>query len=245
MEYFAAGAVAGLTVDVSLYPIDTVKTRMQSREGFLASGGLRGIYRGLSIAAVGSVPSAACFFCGYELTKKNLEFKAEVNQGLGAVVGETMSCFVRVPVDTIKQRMQKGEYHTMIQGVRQVVLKEGLATLFRGMPITLARDIPFAIVQMLTYEAIRKERAPTWLCGAFAGAVAGFVTTPLDVGRTRILLRESDKGVLGTTIALAKEGGLRVLFKGASVRVLWISLGGGIFFSAYEFSKGMLCQARR
>ena len=33
-----SGAVAGFTVDVSLYPLDTIKTRLQSKEGFLKAG---------------------------------------------------------------------------------------------------------------------------------------------------------------------------------------------------------------
>lgn len=51
-----AGGMAGTAVDVALYPLDTIKTRLQSPEGFLKAGGLRGVYNGLSAAAVGSAP---------------------------------------------------------------------------------------------------------------------------------------------------------------------------------------------
>ena len=54
-----SGGFAGLAVDVSLYPIDTVKTRLQAPEGFLRAGGFNGIYRGLLSAAIGSMPGAA------------------------------------------------------------------------------------------------------------------------------------------------------------------------------------------
>jgi hypothetical protein len=43
-------------VDVVLYPLDTVKTRLQSEVGFWQSGGFKGVYRGLSSAAAGSAP---------------------------------------------------------------------------------------------------------------------------------------------------------------------------------------------
>lgn len=49
-----AGGVAGLVVDVALFPIDTVKTRLQSERGFWRSGGFRGIYKGLGAAATGT-----------------------------------------------------------------------------------------------------------------------------------------------------------------------------------------------
>lgn len=67
-----AGGVAGLVVDIVLFPIDTVKTRLQSERGFWKSGGFRGVYNGLAPAAVGSVPSAALFFCTYESVKRLL-----------------------------------------------------------------------------------------------------------------------------------------------------------------------------
>ena len=49
--------MAGLSVDITLFPIDTVKTRLQSPQGFAKAGGFRGIYSGLGSAAVGSMPS--------------------------------------------------------------------------------------------------------------------------------------------------------------------------------------------
>lgn len=59
-------------VDVILFPIDTIKTRLQSKKGFWQTGGFSGIYKGLAPAAVGSVPTAALFFCTYEGIKKQL-----------------------------------------------------------------------------------------------------------------------------------------------------------------------------
>lgn len=64
-----AGGIAGTTVDLTLFPLDTLKTRLQSSDGFFASGGFRGIYRGVGSAALGSAPGAALFFCTYEATK--------------------------------------------------------------------------------------------------------------------------------------------------------------------------------
>ena len=61
----ASGGAAGIAVDISLFPLDTIKTRsaakcfffgknvvflfrLQSKQGFLAAGGFRNIYSGLS-----------------------------------------------------------------------------------------------------------------------------------------------------------------------------------------------------
>lgn len=51
------GGIAGLTVDISLFPLDTIKTRLQSQQGFLKAGGFKGIYKGLGPQAIGSVPT--------------------------------------------------------------------------------------------------------------------------------------------------------------------------------------------
>ena len=69
-----AGGLAGTSVDVTLFPIDTLKTRMQSPQGFLKAGGFRGIYNGLGAAAVGSAPGAALFFSSYEVSVSKLFF---------------------------------------------------------------------------------------------------------------------------------------------------------------------------
>ncbi|CAD7935525.1 unnamed protein product [Amoebophrya sp. A120] len=67
-----AGGFAGTTVDVALFPMDTLKTRLQAKDGFWKSGGFSGIYRGLSITAIGSWPNAALFFATYEFLKPKL-----------------------------------------------------------------------------------------------------------------------------------------------------------------------------
>ncbi|KAF2276188.1 mitochondrial carrier [Westerdykella ornata] len=67
-----AGGLAGTTVDLSLFPLDTLKTRLQSSAGFTASGGFTGIYRGVGSALIGSAPGAALFFITYDSIKRAL-----------------------------------------------------------------------------------------------------------------------------------------------------------------------------
>ena len=64
-----SGAVAGPSVDIALYPLDTIKTRLQAPGGFIKAGGFRGVYNGLGIAALGSAPGSMFFFSTYEGTK--------------------------------------------------------------------------------------------------------------------------------------------------------------------------------
>ena len=64
-----AGGAAGTVTDLSLYPLDTIKTRLQSSQGFMKAGGFSGVYKGLGAAALGSAPGSALFFATYEKMK--------------------------------------------------------------------------------------------------------------------------------------------------------------------------------
>ena len=55
--------MAGTAVDVILFPLDTLKTRLQSAEGFVKAGGFRGIYSGIASAASGSAPAGQNIMC--------------------------------------------------------------------------------------------------------------------------------------------------------------------------------------
>eukprot|EP00039_Didymoeca_costata_P011098 m.152932 g.152932 ORF g.152932 m.152932 type:complete len:80 (-) comp15060_c0_seq1:2517-2756(-) len=44
-----SGGAAGICVDVSLYPVDTIKTRLQAPEGFFKAGGFKGVYNGVAV----------------------------------------------------------------------------------------------------------------------------------------------------------------------------------------------------
>jgi len=55
-------------------------------------------------------------------------------------------------------------------------------------------------------------------------------------------VKTSNEGVVATTLMIAKEEGLGALFSGVQPRVLWLSLGGTIFFSSLEASKKIFLQ---
>lgn len=252
-----SGAVAGTTVDVVLYPLDTLKTRLQSQQGFWKAGGFKNIYSGLASAALGSAPSSALFFCTYESMKKLLHpiFPHDtepVIHSVSAAFGEVAACVVRVPVDIVKQRTQANSRQTSWQTFRAVVTTEGLRGFYRGYWTTVAREIPFSFIQYPLWELFKH----TWslyrgeyvlpsqaaVCGAFAGGLAGAITTPLDVAKTRIMLAErtsllSGGNMLVALLTIWRERGLAGLFSGILPRVTTLALGGFIFLGSYEEAK--------
>ena len=52
--WLLSGAMAGLSVDCVLFPLDTIKTRMQSSKGLSGSGGFVKLFAGVASAAAGS-----------------------------------------------------------------------------------------------------------------------------------------------------------------------------------------------
>ena len=62
-----AGGIAGMTVDLLLFRLDTIKTRLQSRPGAAGSALPAGrFYRGIATQLAQSFPSAAVFFFAYD-----------------------------------------------------------------------------------------------------------------------------------------------------------------------------------
>jgi len=259
-----AGAAAGVSVDVSLYPIDTLKTRLQSSQGFLKSGGFRGIYKGLSAAACGSAPGAALFFTTYETSKPLIHKHLMGGHGsmsssplthmLAASVGEIGACLVRVPTEVVKINMQTGGYGTLPVALKGIWNASGVRGFYTGYGTTVAREIPFSFIQFPIWERLKllwahhinggNEVAPYQgaLCGSFAGSFAAAVTTPLDVIKTRLMLGTDANGIkyngfLDCTKRIHAEGGNGAFFKGIVPRVCWIFVGGFFFFGAYEKTK--------
>ncbi len=254
------GAMAGLCVDLALFPLDTVKTRLQSSHGFWNSGGFRGIYSGLGSAAVGSMPGAALFFCTYEGVKAGMADRispryAFMSHMLAASFGEVTACIVRVPCEVVKQRAQ-ALHKTSGKVLLTTINREGLKGLYRGYFSTVFREIPFSLIQFPLWEYFkevwqRRQSHPlaAWqssVCGAAAGALAAASTTPLDVAKTRIMLAEQSSHLSKGSIIVAlthvfSERGLSGCFAGMLPRVVWISVGGAIFLGIYDKTKSV-CQ---
>lgn len=90
-----AGAAAGLAVDTILYPLDTIKTRLQSRHGFAKAGGFSKIYAGIGSVMVGSAPGSSLFFATYELLKAKTDRffpHPSISHAIAASFGEIVAC---------------------------------------------------------------------------------------------------------------------------------------------------------
>ncbi|KAI4246721.1 MAG: hypothetical protein L6R40_001750 [Gallowayella cf. fulva] len=222
-----AGALAGTTVDLSLYPIDTLKTRLQSSAGFYPSGGFRGIYAGVGSAVIGSAPGAALFFVTYEGLKSQLRSIREgapgdggpsrtgkgwsepVEHMIAASAGEVAACAVRVPTEVVKQRAQAAQHPSSMAALRNILAQRSSIgvlgvwrEMYRGWGITIIREVPFTALQFPLWEGMkawRREQTGRGQVSAVESGAYGSLAGAVAAGLTTPL------DVLKTRMMLAKE----------------------------------------
>ncbi|KAL8952351.1 MAG: hypothetical protein Q9222_001731 [Ikaeria aurantiellina] len=218
-----AGAIAGTTVDLSLYPIDTLKTRLQSSSGFYTSGGFRGVYAGVGSAIIGSAPGAALFFVTYEEIKSQLRLfaRARGNDGsskgwaepmehmLAASMGEIAACAVRVPTEVVKQRAQAAQHPSSMAALNFILAQRSVIgvpgvwrEMYRGWGITVMREVPFTAIQFPLWEGMkswRRRKLGQSQVSAVESGLFGSIAGAVAAGLTTPL------DVLKTRMMLAKE----------------------------------------
>lgn len=211
----SAGGIAGAFTYVCLLPIDTIKTKLQTRgaaqmySGALDAAlqtfrthGLLGFYRGVSAVLVGSASSSAVYFgtCefGKSLLSKFSAYPLFLIPPTAGAMGNIVSSAIMVPKELITQRMQTGAAGRSWEVVLKILEKEGIMGLYTGYSVTLLRNLPAGILSYSSFEYLKSfvlrttgnaylVPAQSVLCGALAGAISASLTTPLDVVKTRLM----------------------------------------------------------
>jgi hypothetical protein len=124
-------------------------------------------------------------------------------------IADFAASFIYVPSEVLKTRLQlQGRYNNPFfqsgynyrgtaHAARTIVRQEGISALFYGYKATIFRDLPFSALQFTFYEQFQtwarqwKQKRDIGLSlelttGAAAGGLAGVITCPLDVVKTRI-----------------------------------------------------------
>ncbi|SCV05776.1 LANO_0H14928g1_1 [Lachancea nothofagi CBS 11611] len=160
---FAAGAVAGISEILVMYPLDMVKTRMQLQvkggagphyngvldclKQIVAREGASRLYKGISSPVLMEAPKRATkFACNDEFQKLyKREFGVEkLNQSLSILSGASAGCceaFVVVPFELVKIRLQdaSSSFNGPIEVVRKIIAQEGVMAMYNGLESTLWR----------------------------------------------------------------------------------------------------------
>ncbi|CAA7404451.1 unnamed protein product [Spirodela intermedia] len=210
-----AGGIAGAFTYVCLHPIDTVKTKLQTKgaaqiyssaidvalKTFQASG-ILGFYRGVSAVIVGSAVSSSIYFGTCELGKAVLgklsHYPPLLIPPTAGAMGNIVSSAIMVPKELITQRMQAGAAGRSWEVLLRILEKDGILGLYAGYSATLLRNLPAGILSYSSFEYLKSfvlsrtgkanlEPVQSVVCGALAGAISASLTTPLDVVKTRLM----------------------------------------------------------
>lgn len=110
--------MAAFTIDLLVYPLDTLKTRYQSQDYVKVDASsplkkplaLRGLYQGVGSVILATVPAAGIFFSTYENAKvlfgRSLSLPDPVIHSSASAVAEMASCLVLAPAEVIKSNAQ-------------------------------------------------------------------------------------------------------------------------------------------
>uniref|UniRef100_A0A1B6EHE9 Mitoferrin n=1 Tax=Cuerna arida TaxID=1464854 RepID=A0A1B6EHE9_9HEMI len=264
-----AGAVAGIMELAVMYPIDTVKTRMQSLSGttsyrsigevlqrMVSQEGILRPVRGMGAVVMGAGPAHALYFSCYEYLKENMTHRGLNNHlayGVAGSVATVLHDGIMTPADVVKQRIQmyNSPYKNLLDCIIRVYRAEGLLAFYRSYTTQLAMNLPFQSFHFVMYELCQNMWNPErtynpamhMASGAIAGGVAAAITTPLDVCKTLLNTQEGTvkvSGLVNAIQAVYKIGGPLGYFRGMSARVLYQMPSTAICWSTYEFFKYML-----
>ncbi|KAF9958566.1 Fe(2+) transporter [Modicella reniformis] len=219
-----AGAFAGVAEHAVMYPVDSIKTRMQilqptpqavysgvinAASRISTTEGARTLWRGVNSVIVGAGPAHALHFATYEFAKDAFGGNKAGHHPLAAAGGGACATIAHDalmnPFDVIKQRMQVhgSVYRSIAECASKVYKAEGLRAFYISYPTTLTMTIPFQSIQFATYEYLRKVLNPSGnydpmthiMAGGVAGGVAAATTTPLDVAKTLLQTRGESKDI--------------------------------------------------
>ncbi|KAJ2720323.1 hypothetical protein GGI07_004662 [Coemansia sp. Benny D115] len=278
---FAAGTVGGWAQVVVGHPFDTIKVRMQTQPSPpIYSGGMdcvrttirnegaSALYKGVTspLAGIGFCNAVVFAANGYfmRLLQNNSGQPLTLAQKAfaGGMAGGVMS-FLNCPVELLKVKLQTqtasaAPGHKPYTGVFNCGVRtfreRGVAGLYRGLGITILRDIPSFWAYFGLYEGMKAAMVYSrtgvadgsksngleqFLAGGFAGISAWLTAYPQDVIKSRMQMDyryNSTREAFGALLAEAKASGWRIFFRGFGPTIVRAFPANAATFVAYEWT---------
>ncbi|KAE8123763.1 hypothetical protein FH972_018695 [Carpinus fangiana] len=179
-----AGGMAGAIAQFAIYPLDLVKTRLQTcaceggkvpklgklTKDIWVQEGPRAFYKGLVPSVLGIIPYAGIDLAAYEtlkeMSKTHILHDGEpgplVQLGCGTISGALGATCV-YPLQVIRTRMQAQRYNdgAAYKGMSDVFLRtlqrEGYRGFYKGLFPNLLKVVPAASITYLVYETMKKS----------------------------------------------------------------------------------------
>jgi solute carrier family 25 aspartate/glutamate transporter 12/13 len=261
----AIGFTAGASGAAAVYPVDFVKTQRQTASGKREFAGLSlpatlihmvnrdgplSVFRGLGVQVAGVAPEKAIKLTVNDAARSalhasfgSLSFAGELAAGVCAGACQVV---VTNPLECVKVRLQTTKGTETAHDVVRSLGFEGLST---GAVACAMRDASFSAILFPTYahakillpELLQAAHLPgaasLFLAGVLSAAPAAFLTTPLDVIKTRQLehaFADRDMPSVGEVTRTLHEEGVDTLFSGSFERVLRSAPQFGVTLALYD-----------
>ncbi|KAI9138736.1 mitochondrial 2-oxodicarboxylate carrier protein [Paraphysoderma sedebokerense] len=220
------------------------------------------LYRGVLPPVLVEAPKRATKFAANEQYTTlyrnlfNIPTGKPMPHPLVILTGVSAGCteaFLVVSFELVKIRLQDknnaGKYKSTMDCVSKILREEGPMAFFKGLESTLWRHATwnggyFAVINLVNQRLPETETKSgmllnKFISGTFGGTVGTMLNTPFDVVKTRVQNQTASQNpkynwaipALGT---IAREEGLRALYKGFVPKVLRLGPGGGILYVVYD-----------
>jgi solute carrier family 25 protein 39/40 len=214
-----------------------------------------------------AAPANIVYFTGYELLRDASPLKDHgwLNPLLCGSIARTFAGTTIAPIELLKTRLQsipnskKKVLGPLMNDLRQDLAQRGPQVLFRGLALTLWRDVPFSGIYWASYEYLKSALAsnPQWhftgkkdsdlflhsfISGSISGSIAACVTNPFDVGKTRLQISNEsgmvkEKNMVKFMVDIVRFDGVRALYVGLIPRLFKVAPSCAIMISSYELGK--------
>ena len=178
VESAITGAVAGLISQATVFPMDLIRTRIivhpkkytgffQAARMIVQEEGVTSLWSGLLPTIVGSIPYESSQYLVYgqlrqfSVNRENKPLSPLQNAVFGTMAG-MISATVAYPFESVRKLMMVTDengnklYHSMIGCIKEVVKKDGIQGLYRGVGLNAFKVIPYSALQYTLYDEVCK-----------------------------------------------------------------------------------------
>ncbi|KAI8645519.1 mitochondrial carrier domain-containing protein [Parasitella parasitica] len=238
---FAAGGMAGICAQFSIYPVETLKTRIMTHQS-----------------------------CGIAMTKPVTTTTANVSRNTSLAKASFSSLAASLPTCASSNHFSGGSTSTrhpaassiIAETAKSMYAKGGVKAFWPGLTLGLIGVFPYQAMDLGIYETLKlsylqysqgehnedgSQKQPNvfvlWACGMISGTIGATSVYPLNVIRTRLQaqgtkghprLYKSPWEAVQTTFL---EGGVKGFYKGLGPTLLKVVPAVSISYVTYEWSK--------
>ena len=262
-EEALGGLAAGVVGTVLGYPLDLIKTRLQTGTAsggvlkvasqIVRAEGVLSLYKGIGPPLVSLSIVNTTSFASYAHFRQVYGGRNgwDARNALAGMTGCPAFSIVTTPENFLKTQMQMDNVHdrrfrSSLHCARVLMSERGWSVLYTGHGVNTIREAAFVGCYFFVYEGFRENltrnlgtHAGVPLAGGLAGASAWFFSFPLDCVRAGVQGRNlADPirrgGAFRVLSDLISAKGLRGLYAGVGPSIARAFLVSGSRFSAYE-----------